>query len=74
MEQVYDDVRHAATAYPQRPLPEILGQLVETQDLVFALLESAKRRRTIASCTSWPVSPAGCSPRLPTTSATRTPH
>jgi len=40
MEQVYDDVRHVAKAYPQRPLPEILGQLVETQDLVFALLES----------------------------------
>ncbi len=43
MEQVYDDVRHVAKAYPQRPLPEILGQLVETQDLVFALLESRQR-------------------------------
>jgi hypothetical protein len=43
MEQVYDDVRHVATAYPQRPLPEILGRLVETQDLVFALLESRQR-------------------------------
>ncbi|WP_350279855.1 XRE family transcriptional regulator [Kribbella sp. HUAS MG21] len=43
MEQVYDDVRHAAQAYPQRPLPEILGQLVETQDLVFGLLESRQR-------------------------------
>lgn len=43
MEQVYDDVKHVAKAYPQRPLPEILGQLVETQDLVFALLESRQR-------------------------------
>jgi len=43
MEQVYADVRHAAQAYPQRPLPEILGQLVETQDLVFGLLESRQR-------------------------------
>ena len=43
MEQVYDDVRHVAKAYPQRPLPEILGRLVETQDLVFALLESRQR-------------------------------
>jgi hypothetical protein len=43
MEQVYDDVRHVAMAYPQRPLPEILGRLVETQDLVFALLESRQR-------------------------------
>jgi hypothetical protein len=43
MEQVYDDVKHVATAYPQRPLPEILGRLVETQDLVFALLESRQR-------------------------------
>jgi hypothetical protein len=43
MEQVYADVRHVAKAYPQRPLPEILGQLVETQDLVFALLESRQR-------------------------------
>jgi hypothetical protein len=43
MEQVYDDVRHVAVAYPQRPLPEILGQLVETQDVIFALLESRQR-------------------------------
>jgi hypothetical protein len=43
MEQVYDDVRHVAKAYPQRPLPEILGRLVETQDLIFALLESRQR-------------------------------
>lgn len=43
MEQVYDDVRHVARAYPQRPLPEILGRLVETQELVFALLESRQR-------------------------------
>lgn len=43
MEQVYDDVRHVAQAYPQRPLLEILGQLVDTQELVFALLESRQR-------------------------------
>lgn len=43
MEQVYDDVRHVATAYPQRPLPELLGQLVETQDVIFALLEARQR-------------------------------
>ncbi len=43
MEQVYDDVRHVAVAYPQRPLTEILSSLVETQDLVFALLERRQR-------------------------------
>jgi hypothetical protein len=43
MEQVHDDVRHVAVAYPQRPLTEILSQLVETQDLVFALLERRQR-------------------------------
>jgi hypothetical protein len=43
MEQVHDDVRHVAVAYPQRPLTEILSSLVETQDLVFALLERRQR-------------------------------
>jgi hypothetical protein len=39
MEQVYDDVRYIAQAYPQRPLSEILGPLVEAQDTLFTLLE-----------------------------------
>jgi len=43
MQQVYDDVRHVAVAYPQRPLTEILSSLVETQDLVSALLERRQR-------------------------------
>jgi hypothetical protein len=43
MEQVYDDVRQVAVAYPQRPLTEVLSPLVETQDLVVALLERRKR-------------------------------
>ncbi len=43
MEQLYEDVRYVAVAYPQRPLTEVLSHLVETQDLVFALLEHRQR-------------------------------
>lgn len=43
MEQVYEDVRYVAVTYPQRPLTEVLSHLVETQDLVFALLEHRQR-------------------------------
>jgi hypothetical protein len=43
MEQIYEDVRYVAVAYPQRPLPQVLSHLVETQDLVFALLEHRQR-------------------------------
>ncbi len=40
---VYDDVRELVRAYPIRPLPEVLGQLVSAQDTVFSLLERRQR-------------------------------
>jgi hypothetical protein len=43
MEQVYDDVRHLALAYPQQPLGRILGNLVTAQDNAFTLLEQRQR-------------------------------
>ncbi|MCT2278489.1 XRE family transcriptional regulator [Micromonospora chalcea] len=43
VEQLRDDVQRLALAYPQRPLTELLGDMVETQDTLFALLE---RRQT----------------------------
>jgi hypothetical protein len=39
VEQLRDDVQRLALAYPQRPLTELLGDLVETQDTLFAILE-----------------------------------
>lgn len=39
MDQLYDDAATLAAAYQQRPLAEILGQLIETQDVLFTLLE-----------------------------------
>jgi tetratricopeptide (TPR) repeat protein len=39
VDQLRDDVQRLALAYPQRPLTEILGDLVETQDTLFTLLE-----------------------------------
>jgi hypothetical protein len=39
MDQLYDDVATLAVTYQQRPLSEILGQLIETQDSIFTLLE-----------------------------------
>ncbi|MGI5348814.1 hypothetical protein ACQEU8_11545 [Streptomyces sp. CA-250714] len=43
MEQVHDDVRRLATEYPQRPLPDLLGDLVQTQELLYKLLENRQR-------------------------------
>jgi hypothetical protein len=43
VEQVYDDLRRLAVAYPQRPLSELLGDLVEVQDTVYQLLEQRQR-------------------------------
>jgi hypothetical protein len=45
MEQVADDVRRLCVAYPQRPLATILGDMVTTQDTLFALLEHRQRPR-----------------------------
>jgi hypothetical protein len=39
MDQLQDDVATLAHAYPQLPLTDVLGRLVETQDIVFTLLE-----------------------------------
>jgi len=39
IDQLYDDVRELALIYSHRPLPELLGRLAATQDVLFALLE-----------------------------------
>lgn len=43
VEQVYDDLRRLALAYPQQPLSELLGDLVDVQDTVYQLLEQRQR-------------------------------
>ncbi|OEJ29629.1 transcriptional regulator [Streptomyces agglomeratus] len=43
MEQIHDDVRQLATDYPQRPLSELLGDLVQTQETLYTLLENRQR-------------------------------
>jgi hypothetical protein len=43
LDQIYDDVRQLVSAYPQRPLATILGDLVMAQDTVFTLLENRRR-------------------------------
>jgi tetratricopeptide (TPR) repeat protein len=58
VEQLRDDVQRLALAYPQRPLAEILSDLVETQDTLFTLLErrqtpqQARQLHFLASVTS----------------------
>ncbi|OAH11314.1 hypothetical protein [Streptomyces jeddahensis] len=39
MEQVHDDVRQLASDYPQRPLSDLLSELVQTQELLYRQLE-----------------------------------
>ncbi len=39
IDQLREDVQRLSLAYPQRPLTELLGDLVETQDTLFVLLE-----------------------------------
>ncbi|WP_327586406.1 hypothetical protein OHA25_04905 [Nonomuraea sp. NBC_00507] len=43
LEQIHEDVHELAMAYPQRPLSEILADLVSVQDLLFSLLEQRQR-------------------------------
>lgn len=43
LDQVYDEIRTLADAYPRTPLPELLGPLTEAQDAVFTLLEQRQR-------------------------------
>ncbi|MGW5365576.1 hypothetical protein [Actinopolymorpha pittospori] len=43
LERVYAAVRQLTHAYQQRPLPEMLGALVDTQELVFDLLDRRQR-------------------------------
>jgi hypothetical protein len=40
LEQLHDDVSQLARIYSRRPLPEILGRLSTTQDVLFGLLEA----------------------------------
>jgi hypothetical protein len=43
MEQLWDEVARLAKAYPTQPLPMLLGDLVEVQDVAFRLLEGCQR-------------------------------
>jgi hypothetical protein len=43
LDQLHEDVHELALAYPQRPLSEILGDLVNVQDVIFSLLEQRQR-------------------------------
>lgn len=43
MEQLHDDVRTVARAYPQRPLTELLPGLAESQDTLFRLCDERQR-------------------------------
>jgi tetratricopeptide (TPR) repeat protein len=49
IDQMHDEVRELATLYPVRPLPTMLGRLVDTQSTILALLE---RRQTPANARS----------------------
>lgn len=43
LDQLIDDVRRLVTAYQQQALPTLLGDLVDTQDRAFGLLEGRQR-------------------------------
>jgi hypothetical protein len=43
LDQLADDVRRLVVAYLQQPLPTLLGDLVDTQDRAFELLEGRQR-------------------------------
>ena len=43
LDQLVDDVRRLVVAYQQQPLPTLLGDLVDTQDRAFGLLEGRQR-------------------------------
>lgn len=43
VDRFFDDLRRLVVAYLQQPLPTLLGDLVDTQDRAFALLEGRQR-------------------------------
>jgi transcriptional regulator with XRE-family HTH domain len=43
IEQITDGVHDLALAYPSRPLSELLGHIMSTQDTIFSLLERPQR-------------------------------
>ncbi|MDQ3154556.1 MAG: helix-turn-helix domain-containing protein [Actinomycetota bacterium] len=43
LEQLYDEVRRLVRAYPQQPVPLLLGELVEAQGVTFRLLEGRRQ-------------------------------
>jgi tetratricopeptide (TPR) repeat protein len=43
LDQLRDEVARSAAAYPQQPLPQILGDLMDLQDVAFRLLEGRQR-------------------------------
>ncbi|MEV6523946.1 hypothetical protein AB0M43_18505 [Longispora sp. NPDC051575] len=42
--QLHDEISRLAAAYPRQPLSEIMGDLVEVQDLLFQLLDQGRVR------------------------------
>ncbi|WP_412539639.1 hypothetical protein R8Z50_27895 [Longispora sp. K20-0274] len=46
--QLHDEVARLAAAYPRLPLSEILGDLVEIQDVMFQLLDQGRVRPAVA--------------------------
>lgn len=43
LDQLRDEVARLAAAYPRQPLPALLGDLIELQDVAFRLLEGRQR-------------------------------
>ncbi|WP_235017880.1 hypothetical protein [Thermomonospora echinospora] len=43
LDQLRDEVAWIAAAYPQQPLPSLLGDLIDLQDVAFRLLEGRQR-------------------------------
>lgn len=43
LDQIHDDVRRLAYDYPQRPLSDLLGDLVQTQETLYNILENRQR-------------------------------
>ncbi|MGH3568349.1 MAG: hypothetical protein ACRDRH_20435 [Pseudonocardia sp.] len=43
LDQLFDDLRRLIVIYNQQPLPTLLGDLVDTQDRTFVLLEGHQR-------------------------------
>ncbi len=56
--QLIDDVRRLVTTDNHQPLPTLLGDLVDTQERAFGLLEGRRAQSRAGICTRSPGSPA----------------